>query len=142
MRYASFSNTLNIYDYRTYVRIVKDKLTTSIFLPKEKLTVAVNYLLRYETNFRRYLEDPNIRMDNNAAERSIRKITLGRKNWMFIGSPTAGKSMGVLYSFVQTCRGMNIDPQKYLEDIFRRLMSHPHNSLHERLPDQWLKKQK
>jgi transposase len=81
-------------------------------------------------------------MDNNAAERSIRKITLGRKNWMFIGSPTAGKSMGVLYSFVQTCRAMNIDPQKYLEDIFRRLMSHPHNTLHELLPGQWLEKQK
>lgn len=122
-------------------KILKEKIRTSIMLPKWKLTIAVNYLLRYEVNFRLYLTDPNIRIDNNAAERSMRKVVLGKKNWMFIGSPTAGKSMGILYSFVQTCRAMKVDPQKYLEDIFRRLLVHPHNNLRELLPDQWQKEQ-
>ncbi|HJO91937.1 MAG TPA: IS66 family transposase [Victivallales bacterium] len=116
---------------------LKIKVSRDIMLPKEKLTIAVNYMLFYEVNFRRYLTDPNIRMDNNAAERSMRKIVLGKKNWMFIGSPTAGKSMGILYSFVQTCRVMKIDPQKYLEDVFRRLQGHPHQNLRELLPDRW-----
>lgn len=121
--------------------ILKEKITKCILLPKEKLTKAINYLLKYEENFRRFLDDPNIRMENNTAERAMRKIVLGKKNWMFIGSPTAGKSMGMLYSFVQTCRGMKIDPQKYLQDIFKKLMSHPHKNLHQLLPDQWIKNQ-
>ena len=121
--------------------ILKEKVRTSIMPPKEKLTIAVNYLLRYEANFRLYLTDPSLRIDNNSAERCMRKIVLGKKNWMFIGSPTAEKSMGVLYSFVQTCRSMKIDPQKYLEDIFRRLQGHPHKNLRELLPDQWQKEQ-
>ena len=121
--------------------IIKEKLRTEIMLPKENLTKAVNYLLKYEANFRLYLTDPNIKMDNNAAERAVRKIVLGRNNWMFIGSATAGKSMGILYSFVQTCRALKVDPQKYLEDIFRRLPGHPHKNLNELLPDQWQKAQ-
>ena len=121
--------------------ILKEKIRTSIMPPKEKLTIAVNYLLRYEANFRLYLSDPNIKLDNNSAERCMRKVVPGKKNWMFIGSPTAGKSMGVLYSFVQTCRSMKIDPQKYLEDIFRRLQGHPHKNLRELLPDQWQQEQ-
>ena len=122
--------------------ILREKVRTSIMPPKEKLTIAVNYLLRYKTNFRLYLADPNISVDNDSAERCMRKVVLGKKNWMFIGSPTAGKSMGVLYSFVQTCRSMKIDPQKYLEDIFRGLQGHPHNNLRELLPDQWQKENK
>jgi transposase len=86
--------------------IIKEKLRTEIMLPEEKLTKAVQYLLRYEANFKIYLSDPNIKMDNNAAERAVRKVVIGRNNWMFIGSATAGKSMGILYSFVQTCRNI------------------------------------
>jgi len=117
---------------------LKHKITTEILRPKEKLTVAIKYALRYEKNFRKYLDDSNLKMDNNAAERSMRKIVIGKKNWMFVWSPNAGKSMAILYSFVQTCRIMKINPQEYLEDIFRRLQSYPHKNLMELLPDQWL----
>ena len=115
------------------------KVKTQILLPKEKLTKAINYMLNYEKNFRKYLDDPNIKIDNNSGERVIRKVVIGKKNWMFVGSPKAGESMAILYSFAQSCRALNIDPQKYLEDIFRRLHSHPHKNLHELLPDQWKK---
>lgn len=125
----------------TIFDILKEKLRTDILFPKERMTIAINYLLRYEKNFRKYLDDANVRMDNNSAERAVRKVILGRNNWLFIGSPTAGKSMGILYSFVQSCRAMKIDPQKYLEDVFRRFNSHPHKNLRELLPDQWKKAQ-
>jgi len=95
-------------------------------------------MLSREKYFRLYLDDPNIRMENNTAERSLRKIVLGRVNWMFVGSEKGGKAAANLFSLVQTCRAMNIDPHKYLEDLFRRLLSHPANRLHEFLPDQWL----
>jgi transposase len=115
------------------------KIKTETLLPRAKQTEAIKYMLNHEKNFKLYLDDPNIQIDNNAAERSIRKIVLGRKNWMFVGSPKAGKSMAILYSFVQTCRALKIDPQAYLEDIFRRLQGHPHKNLRELLPDQWAK---
>ncbi len=89
-----------------------------------------------------YLRVQDICPNRNSAERCMRKVVLGKKNWMFIESPTASKSMGILYSFVQTCRAMKIDPQKYLEDIFRRLLSHPHDNLRGLLPNQLQKTQK
>ncbi len=116
---------------------VKKKVATGTLLPKYNLTKAVGYILNHEKNFKYYLDDPNICMDNNSAEREMRKIVIGKKNWMFVGSEKAGNSMAMLYSFVQTCRNMKINPHEYLEDIFRRLMSHPHGRMHELLPDQW-----
>jgi transposase len=113
------------------------KAKTEQLVPKMKQTDAIKYMLNHEKNFKYYLDDANICIDNNAAERAMRKIVLGRKNWMFVGSPRAGKSMAILYSFVQTCRALKIDPQSYLEDIFRRLQGHPHKNLRELLPDQW-----
>lgn len=115
------------------------KAKTERLVPKMKQTLAINYMLNHEKNFKYYLDDANIYIDNNAAERAMRKIVLGRKNWMFVGSEKAGKSMAVLYSFVQTCRILKIDPQAYLEDVFRKLLSHPHKNLRELLPDQWAK---
>jgi len=115
------------------------KVKTEVLLPKEKLTKAINYMLNYEKNFKKYLDDPNIKIDNNSGERVVRKIVIGKKNWMFVGSPRAGESMAILYSFVQSCRALKVDPHKYLEDIFKRLPSHPHKNLAELLPDQWKK---
>ncbi|MCP4343974.1 MAG: IS66 family transposase, partial [Desulfobacterales bacterium] len=118
---------------------VRKKVATGTLLPKYNLTKAVGYILNHKKNFKYYLDDPNIRMDNNSAEREMRKIVIGKKNWMFVGSEKAGNSMAMLYSLVQTCRNMTINPQEYLEDMFRRLLSHPHSRMHELLPDQWKK---
>lgn len=118
---------------------LKEKLRTVRMLPKENLTKAVNYMLKYEKNLKLFLEDPNISIDNNSGERMMRKVVIGKKNWMFVGSPKAGESMAILYSFVQSCRALKIDPQKYLEDVFRRLQAHPHKNLKELLPNEWLK---
>ena len=76
-------------------------------------------------------------MDNNPAERALRKVCLGKKNWLFVGSLKAGKSAAALFSLVQTCRAMEINPRTYLEDIFTRLLDHPAKKLEQLLPDQW-----
>lgn len=118
--------------------LLKAKVVSGELLPKSSLAEAIGYMLTREQNFRNYLDHPDARMDNNIAERALRKLVIGRKNWLFVGSKAAGRSMAVLLSLVQTCRAMEIDPEQYLEDIFKRLLSHPAKKLEELLPDQWL----
>ena len=77
------------------------------------------------------------RLDNNVAERAIRPLALGRKNWLFVGNETGGEAAAVVLSLVQSCRAIGINPREYLEDMMRRLMSHSANKLNELLPDQW-----
>ena len=81
-------------------------------------------------------------MDNNVAERAIRPLALGRKNWLFIGSLESGQATSVLLSLVQTCRGIGVNPNEYLEDIMRRFQSHPSSRLEELLPNVWAKNRK
>ena len=116
---------------------LRAKFLSGDLLPSSKLAGALGYILGREDKFRRYLHDPNLRMDNNTAERALRKIATGRKNWLFIGSPKAGESMAALLSLVQTCRAMDIRPWEYMTDIFDRLLDHPAKRLEELLSDRW-----
>lgn len=118
-------------------RRLRQEIASGTLLPRSKLAEAIGYMLGREENFKLYLTDPNVRMDNNTAERGLRKLTIGRKNWMFVGSPRAGESMAALLSLVQTCRAMDIRPQEYLQDIFDRLLDHPAKDLADLLPDRW-----
>ena len=81
---------------------------------------------------------PDARLDNNVAERGLRPLTIGRKNWLFVGSEDSGRSAATILSLVQTCRNLKINPQEYLEDVLRRIMSHPSKQIHQLLPDSWL----
>jgi transposase len=107
-------------------------------LPKSALAGACDYLLSYRKNFERYLVDPDLRMDNNPAERGLRKLVLARKNFVFLGSDRGGEAMAGLLSLVQTCRAMDLNPFDYLDDVMRRIMQHNSQAIHELLPDQWL----
>ena len=123
---------------KIFQRFTKE-VKSGTLLPKSKLAEAIGYMQCRPDNFRLYLDDSNLRMDNNVSERGIRKLVIGRKNWNFIGSEAAGEAMAALLSLVQTCRAMNIKPQEYLEDIFGRILDHPAGRLEELLPDQWKK---
>ena len=85
----------------------------------------------------RYCEDGDLEIDNNGAERSLRGIAVGRKNWMFYGSDQGGQTAAILTSFVSTCKRHRIDPYAYLRDIFERISAHPMKHLEELLPDRW-----
>jgi len=84
-----------------------------------------------------YTTNAYARLDNNVAERAIRPLTIGRKNWLFFGSEDGGEAGAILLSLVQTCRGLGINPREYLEDVFRKLMGHNAAKLAELLPDEW-----
>lgn len=121
--------------------LMRKELGAPDLLPSSRKYKAVTYMLGRKKNFMLYLDNPDLRMDNNPAERALRKVCLGKKNWMFVGSLKAGDSAAVLFSLIQTCRAMKINPQQYLEDIFTRLMDHPARKLDELLPDKWLEAQ-
>jgi len=118
--------------------LVKERLLAGGLLPKSKFHQALNYYLGLAPYFDNYLTHPEARLDNNVAERAIRPLTIGRKNWLFVGSEKGGQASATILSLVQTCRNLNINPQEYLEDILRRIMSHPASRIEELLPDLWL----
>ena len=118
---------------------IKKRLTVGSILPKSKFKEALGYFCSLIPYLKNYTEHASARLDNNPAERAIRPLAIGRKNWLFLGSAESGEAAATLLSLVQTCRALNINPQIYLEDVCRRLMGHSINKLHELLPDEWLK---
>jgi transposase len=118
---------------------IKRKLEDGKILPKSKLKEAMGYFYSLIPYLKNYTRDASARLDNNVAERAVRPLAIGRKNWLFFGSPEGGQAGAILFSLVQTCRGLGINPREYLEDIMRRLLGHNNQKLRELLPDQWLK---
>jgi transposase len=85
----------------------------------------------------RYRNDGRLEIDNNAAERAIRGIALGRKNWLFAGSDEGGKRAAAIYTLTETARLNGIDPRAYLGDILSRLATHPAKLIDDLLPWRW-----
>jgi hypothetical protein len=106
-------------------------------LPKSPIGQAIAYTLSNWAALCRYPEYGELSIDNNLAERLLRAQAIGRKNYMFLGSDRGGRTAAVLYSFTGTCKHHDIDPFAYLQDILRRLPSHPADQLDELLPDAW-----
>jgi transposase len=98
---------------------------------------AINYMLRRWDAFTRFLDDGRVCLSNNAAERSLRCVTLGRKSWLFCGSDRGGQRAAVAYSLIQTCRLNEVDPQAWLADVLARIADHPVSRLDELLPWNW-----
>jgi transposase len=76
-------------------------------------------------------------MTNNTAERAIRPLALGRKNWLFAGSDTGGERAAMIYTIVETAKLNGIDPHRYLADVLGRIAAHPINRIVELLPWNW-----
>ena len=109
----------------------------AVMLPSEPLAVAVNYVLNQRQALCRFLDDGRLEVDNNTAENAVRPLALGRKNWLFAGSPRGGQATALFLGLMQSCKACNVNPWEYLNDVLRRIMSHPAGRLRELLPDQW-----
>jgi len=104
-------------------------------LPQKSGTAeAIRYALSRWTSLCRFLDDGTIEIDNNAAERSIRPITLGRKNWLFAGSDRGGERAASILSLIETAKLNGLDPEAYLRDVLTRIADHPINRVDELLP--------
>lgn len=101
------------------------------------LVKAINYILKRWTAFTLFLEDGRVCLSNNAAERGLRGIALGRKSWLFCGSDRGGQRAAAMYSLVVTAKMNGIDPQAWLTDVLTRIAAHPAHRLDELLPWNW-----
>lgn len=88
-------------------------------LPQSKLYKAFNYAINQKEGLMQFLEEGNISITNNLAENSIRPFTLGRKNWLFSGSPEGAKASAAVYSIIETAKANDINPYNYLLYIFK-----------------------
>jgi len=106
-------------------------------LPSEPMRKAIDYALNQREALCRYLDNGQLKPDNNTAENAIRPLALGRKNWMFAGSERGARATALFLGLIQSCKACEVNPWEYLNDMLRRIMSHPVNRLRELLPDQW-----
>jgi transposase len=101
------------------------------------LAKAMNYMLKRWPSFTRFLDDGRICLSNNAAERALRGIALGRKSWLFCGSDRGGQRAAAMYSLIITAKMNDVDPQAWLVDVLARIATHPAHRLAELLPWNW-----
>lgn len=100
-------------------------------------TKALGYALNQEVELRRVLDDPNLPLDNTRAERALRKIVVGRKNWMFYGSDTHAEAAAAIFTIIASCRLHALDPHQYLDDVLRLLPYWPKDRYLELAPKYW-----
>lgn len=104
-----------------------------------KIAKAIDYLISpgHWLGFTRFLDDGRACLTNNAAERSLRGVALGRKSWLFAGSERGGQRAAAMYTLIGTAKLNNIDPQAWLADVIARISDLPISRLPELLPWNW-----
>ena len=98
---------------------------------------AMDYMLKRWPAFTRFLDDGRVCLTNNAAERALRGIAVGRRNWLFAGSDRGGERAAAIYTLIVTAKLNDVDPQAWLEDVLRRIADHPASRLADLLPWNW-----
>ena len=106
-------------------------------LPKSPIGEALRYLENQWTALNRYVTDGRLLIDNNNAERELRHVAVGRKNWMFSGRFEGARRTAILYTLVSCCRLQNIDPFFYFRDVVLRVATHPQSRIAELTPRAW-----
>ena len=119
-------------DLQVYMREQAARLSRGHDLVK-----AINYILKRWAAFTLFLDDGRVCLSNNAAERGLRGIALGRKSWLFCGSDRGGERAAAMYSLIISCKMNGVDPQAWLADVLSRIAGHPAHRLDELTPWNW-----
>jgi len=116
----------------TWLRDERRKLSS-----KAPVAKAIDYSLKRWLAFTRFLDDGRLCMSNNAAERAVRGIAIGRKNWTFCGSDSGGQRAAAIYTLIETCKLNGVDARTWLADVLARIADHPAKRIAELLPWNW-----
>ena len=108
-----------------------------VILPKNKLGDAIDYTLNHWEQLCRFLDDGRIPIDNNLVENAIRPVAIGRKNWLFAGSPEGARRLAIIYSIVATCKLNEINPYEYFCDVVPKIASYSANKIADLTPCNW-----
>ena len=119
-------------DLQSWMRAERTRLSRHAETAK-----AIDYVLTRWPTFTRFLDDGRICLSNNAAERALRGVALGRRAWLFAGSDRGGERAAAMYTLIATAKLNNINPQAWLADVLARIADHPVSRLHELLPWHW-----
>jgi transposase len=119
-------------ELQTWLRGQRARLSS-----KSETAKAIDYALKRWTALTRFLDDGRLCMSNNAAERALRCVAVGRRNWTFAGSDEGGRRAAALYTLIETAKLNDIDPHAWLADVLARLPDHPAKRIHELLPWNW-----
>jgi transposase len=119
-------------DLESWMRDARRKMSRHAEVAK-----AVDYMLKRWASFSRFLDDGRICLTNNAAERALRGIALGRKAWLFAGSDRGGERAAEIYSLIVSAKLNGVDPRAWLANVLARIADHPASRLHELLPWHW-----
>jgi hypothetical protein len=98
---------------------------------------ARGYIERQWPRLVRFIEDGRVPIHNNTCERAIRPVAIGRRNWLFAGSVRGGAAAAVVYSLVESCKAVGVDPFAYLKDVLVRVATHPASRVVELVPARW-----
>ncbi|MDW9476903.1 IS66 family transposase, partial [Sinorhizobium meliloti] len=104
---------------------------------KQKLAEAMRYALSRWAALSVYIDDGRVEIDNNIAERAMRPLGIGRKNWLFAGSDKGGERIADILTIIETAKQHGLNPEVYLTDVLTRIQDHPTDRLEELLPWQW-----
>ena len=108
-------------------------------LPQGLLGQAIDYALKRSEALTRFVDDGTSEIDNNLIENAIRPSALGKKNWLFVGHPTAGERSAVIYTLLGSCRRHGLNPFDYLKDLFTRLPAAKITEIKRFTPAGWAK---
>jgi hypothetical protein len=106
-------------------------------LPKSPMGQAIQYAFNQWDALCVYTTDGRLAIDNNASENALRRVAIGRKNWLFCGSDNGGRTAAILFSLIATCQRHKVEPMAYLRDVLTRIAATPLSRLPELLPARW-----
>ena len=98
---------------------------------------AITYALNQWEALCIYTTDGDLAIDNNSAENALRRVAIGRKNWLFCGSDNGGRTSAILFSLIASCQRHKVEPFAYLRDVLTRIAATPVGQLDQFLPDRW-----
>ena len=121
-------------DLETWLRQERARLSS-----KNPVAKAIHYSLKRWAAMTRFLDDGRVCLSNNAAERALRGIAIGRHNWTFAGSDRGGERAAAIYTLIETCKLCEVDPRAWLADVLSRLPNYPASRIEDLLPWNWRK---
>ncbi len=119
-------------DLECYLREERRRLSS-----KSPVAKAIDYSIKRWPAFTRFLDDGRICLSNNAAERAVRGVAVGRKNWTFCGSDSGGRRAAAIYTLIETCKMNDVDARAWLADVLARIADHPARKIADLLPWNW-----
>ncbi len=135
-RYRQAQSKPRVNDFFRWIKSETERIS---LLPPDDYSKAIHYVMKRETELQVYLDNPDVQIDTNHIERTLRVIPMGKKNWLFNWTESGAEAAGIVQSLLVTCKLQGVNPYEYLVDVLQRIDRHPNAQVHELTPRHWKK---